>query len=214
MVGSTDSWKSSILTISVYQRSEGKPWLKTAGPWKGRCGKNGLAWGRGLHPVPKNLPAKIEGDWRSPAGVFALGGVWGYEKSVPRMPGMAYRQISSRDLWVEDPASEHYNRHLILDHEPRTLWEKKAQMRQNDHAHSLKLFIAHNIDPAPLSGAGSSIFFHIWRNNGSRATAGCSTMNEIHLRALIATLDPGKNPVYVLLPFEDYQRLKPGWSLP
>ena len=81
---------------------------------------------------------------------------------------MKYRQITSRDLWVEDPTSPHYNRHLVLNREPLESWEKKAQMRQNDYPHSLKLFIAHNTEPKPVPRAGSSIFFHIWRSSGTR----------------------------------------------
>lgn len=214
VVGRAESWQSSNLTLFVFERDPGQGWRATAGPWKARCGRKGLAWGRGLHPPVRKPFVKAEGDWRSPAGVFKLGGVWGYGETVKRMPGVSYRRITSRDLWVEDPASSHYNRHLILDHEPTALWEKKAQMRQNDYPHSLKLFIAHNTDPRPLPGAGSSIFFHIWRSMGESATAGCTTMEEIHLRSLIAGLDPRKKPVYVLLPLKEYERLKPTWSLP
>ena len=91
---------------------------------------------------------------------------------------MSYRQVTTRDLWVEDPASPHYNKHLILSHEPRDPWEKKAQMRQNDYPHSLKLFVAHNVYPKPIPGAGSSIFFHIWRSGGTSPTAGCSSLKK------------------------------------
>ena len=214
IVGTSESWQSSHLTLSIYERAPGQSWRQAAGPWKGRCGKKGLAWGRGLHPASSAAPVKKEGDWRSPAGVFTLGGVWGYEKSIKKRPGTNYHQITTRDLWVEDPTSAHYNRHLTLNHEPRKLWEKRAQMRQNDYPHSLKLFIAHNTEPKPLPGAGSSIFFHIWRSGGTLPTAGCTTMKEIHLRSVIAGLEPSKNPVYVLLPLQDYRKLKSVWLLP
>lgn len=214
VVGTTETWKGSHLSVSIYERNQGQSWQQTGGPWSGRCGKKGLAWGRGLHPKTTSVPIKAEGDWRSPAGVFKLGGVWGYGKSVERKPGMSYRQVTTRDLWVEDPASPHYNKHLILSHEPRDPWEKKAQMRQNDYPHSLKLFVAHNVYPKPIPGAGSSIFFHIWRSGGTSPTAGCSSLKEIHLRSLIARLDPRKKPVYVLLPLQDYRRLKSTWALP
>ena len=214
IVGTTETWQSSHVTLSVYERTSGQSWQQTNGPWKGRCGKKGLAWGLGLHPKPSSSLIKAEGDWRSPAGVFSLGGVWGYEASVKRRPGMKYRQITSRDLWVEDPTSPHYNRHLVLNREPLEPWEKKAQMRQNDYPHSLKLFIAHNTEPKPVPRAGSSIFFHIWRSSGTRPTAGCTTLREINLRSLIAGLDPHKKPVYVLLPLQDYRQLKSAWDLP
>jgi L,D-peptidoglycan transpeptidase YkuD (ErfK/YbiS/YcfS/YnhG family) len=110
-----------------------------------------------------------------------------------------------------------YNRHLTLDHEPRTEWEKKAQMRQNDYPHSLKLYIGHNTAytsrPAK-PGGGSAIFFHIWRNGGKSATSGCTTLPEANLRQLISTIDPKKNPLYVLLPQAEYTKLRAEWKLP
>jgi len=127
---------------------------------------------------------------------------------------MPYTQITSRDLWVEDPDSPDYNRHIRLDAEPATAWEKEQQMKQNDPAHALKLFIEHNAAATIRPGAGSSIFFHIWRGGGSKATAGCTTMSEPNLRSLIAALDPSKNPLFVILPEDDYTRLRDTWKLP
>ena len=69
--------------------------------------------------------------------------------------------------------------------------QKKGQMRQNDHAHSLKLYIGHNdaiLGGRPVPGLGSAIFFHIWRGGGSTATAGCTTMHETMLKQLIARI--------------------------
>lgn len=213
VVGITSSWDSSHVTVFLYEK-QGGAWRQAAGPWKGRAGKSGLAWGRGLHPVPDGARTKQEGDWRSPAGVFRIGGVWGYHDRIQKHPQLPYRKVTSRDLWVEDPASPHYNRHLVLEHEPRPGWEKKAQMKQDDYPHSLKLFIEHNVRPKPVPGAGSSIFFHIWRGGGAKPTSGCTTLPEADLRTLIARLDPGKNPLYVLLPKPDYDKLRAAWMLP
>ena len=45
-------------------------------------GRNGLAWGRGLHPIDSALlPIKTEGDGKSPAGVFTLSSAFGYAAS-------------------------------------------------------------------------------------------------------------------------------------
>ena len=65
-----------------------------------------------------------------------------------------------------------------------------------------------------VKGGGSSIFFHIWRDNGGRPTAGCTVMSEDKLRDLIARIDPGKRPVYVLLTKEDYAKVRKAWGLP
>jgi L,D-peptidoglycan transpeptidase YkuD (ErfK/YbiS/YcfS/YnhG family) len=159
VLGIAADWDSSRVTLTLHERA-GSGWTQVEGPWPGRLGRDGLVWGLGSHPLPEGAKVKREGDWRAPAGVFPIGGVWGYERSIRKHPRLPYRQVTSRDLWIEDPASPAYNRNLILDHEPATAWEKKQQMKQDDPAHALKLFIAHNPPPKPVAGRGSSIFFH------------------------------------------------------
>ena len=214
VLGVASDWDSSKVRLSLHERDSSGRWKIVGTPWEGRLGKSGLSWGRGIHPVPTGSIMKKEGDWKAPAGVFRIGGAWGYGATVKKHPKLAYRQITTRDLWVEDSKSPSYNRHLILDREPQSAWEKKQQMRQNDYPHSLKLFIAHNEPPNATPGGGSAIFFHIWRGGGSKPTAGCTTMPEERLRQIIAWINPGENPLYVLLPESEYKRLRGEWRLP
>jgi len=213
VVGVADGWDSSHATLSFHQK-HGGIWQRVGDPWPARLGKNGLVWGLGLHPLPCAAATKHEGDWRAPAGVFGMGGVWGYAAAVRKHPQWPYHQIGPRDLWIEDSASPQYNQHLRLDHEPASAWEKQQQMKQNDPAHALKLFIAHNAPPKVLANAGSAIFFHIWRAGGDKPTAGCTTMAEAKLRDLISQLNPARKPLYILLPKAEYAALRTEWKLP
>jgi L,D-peptidoglycan transpeptidase YkuD (ErfK/YbiS/YcfS/YnhG family) len=213
LVGTASGWDSSTVTLRLYEKSAGT-WKPVTGPWQGRLGKNGLIWGKGIHPVQDGVATKEEGDNRSPAGVFTIGGAWGYEPTISKHPSLPYHQVTARDLWVEDPASQQYNRHVILPHDPATPWEKKQQMKQTDPAHSLKLFIAHNAPPKVIPHAGSSIFFHIWRREGAAPTAGCTTMEKSKLQWLISRIDPTKRPLYVLLPKTEYEKYRADWKLP
>jgi L,D-peptidoglycan transpeptidase YkuD (ErfK/YbiS/YcfS/YnhG family) len=213
LVGTAAGWDSSEATLRLFEKSGGR-WQQVGGTWNARLGKSGLVWGLGLHPLPEGARIKQEGDSRTPAGVFRIGGAWGYAPDIARHPGMPYTRITSRDLWIEDSSSPSYNRHVRLAAEPAGAWEKKQQMKQDDPAHALKLFIAHNAGPVIRPGAGSSIFFHIWRADGAKPTAGCTTMSKKNLRSLIAALEPAKNPVYVILPEADYARLRTAWKLP
>lgn len=213
IVGISSGWNTSHVVLHRYEKDPRGAWRLVSQPFKGRLGANGLAWGRGLHPVPANSQMKREGDRRSPAGVFTLGGAWAYNPKTKRHPNLSFNVITSRDLWVEDPTSPHYNKHLRLDREPSLAWEKKAQMRQNVQAHSLKLFINHNAPPA-IPGAGSSIFFHIWRGGGSKATFGCTTMHQSELEHLVQWVNPKRRPVYILLPQAEYQAKRLQWKLP
>ena len=213
LVGVADNWDSSYVTLTLYEK-KGLGWKQVGSSWKGRLGKNGLVWGKGIHPVTAGARTKKEGDRRAPAGVFDLGGAWGYAPSIKKSPNLNYVQVTSRCLWYEDSSSPYYNQFRMLDYEPQTTAEKKAQMKQGDYAHSLKLFIAHNAYPKTTPGDGSSIFFHIWRNGGGSSTFGCTTMEEGNLKNLIATVEPTKRPVYVLLPKAEYDRYKGEWKLP
>ncbi len=213
LVGTSDGWDNSHVTLTYYEKSDGR-WQPVGESWQGRLGKSGLVWGSGLNPVPRGVPTKREGDKRSPAGVFALGGAWGYDATIRKNPKQFYHQVTRRDLWVEDPESPHYNEFVVLDHDPSTAWEKKQQMKQGDYAHALKLFIAHNPAPKAVPNAGSSIFFHIWRGGGSIPTAGCTTMEKSKLQEVISRIDPARNPLYVLLPKSEYQKYRADWKLP
>ena len=212
ILGVADGWNSSNVTLSYHEKKNGK-WVAIGPSWTGRLGKSGLVWGLGIHPNPKGASVKKEGDQRSPAGVFAIGGAWGYDRGIKKNPKLYYRQVTSRDLWVEDPESDQYNRNVVLDHEPATKWEKSQQMKQGDYPHSIKLFIAHNAPPRVVANRGSSIFFHIWRNDGKSPTAGCTTMPEKKLRDLISRIDPDRKPVYVLLPKAEYESHRAEWKL-
>lgn len=213
VVSVTSSWTSSAANLYLYEKKNGK-WVTKFGPWTVRIGRTGSAWGRGIQNNPSGVTLKKEGDHKSPAGVFSIGGAWGYADNIQKKKLLPYRKITPMDLWIEDSKSPYYNQHLVLKHLPKNSWEKKAQMKQGDYAHSLKLFIAHNSHPKAVPNAGSAIFFHIWRGGGTRPTAGCTTMSEEKLKQLIAWIDPTKKPLYVLLPQAEYTARRALWKLP
>lgn len=218
ILGIAEGWDSSHVTLSLVEK-RGGTWVRVLGPIPGRLGKNGLVWGLGVHTNPQGAVIKAEGDGRSPAGVFRIGGLWVTNKQPVehdrRIPEV---KVGPNDLWVSDFRTPHlYNRWVRLDHPASTAWEKREQMRQTDYAHSIKLLICHNTAETkgrPIVGAGSSIFFHIWRRDGGSPTAGCTSMSEPNLRALIARLAPELHPVYILLPKQEYVRLRSNWQLP
>lgn len=214
ILGLADNWNSSKVQLQRFNKTE-TGWQKIGSPWPGRLGKAGLAWGRGLHPSNLPGPIKKESDNRAPCGVFKLGNAYGYATTMPHHPNLRYIPIDERDLWVDDPSSSYYNQHLRLrEKRPLTVWENKQQMRLNDEAHSLKLFIAHNAAPHALPGLGSSIFFHIWREDGRKASAGCTTISRERLSELIQWVDPLRQPLFVLLPRPIYEKVKSEWKLP
>jgi L,D-peptidoglycan transpeptidase YkuD (ErfK/YbiS/YcfS/YnhG family) len=214
VLGLAKGWDDSHVVLQRWQ-FQGTDWVTVGDRFPGRTGKNGLAWGRGLHPI--NMPGayKKEGDARAPAGVFKIGNAFGYAPKLLCHPDLVYHRVTEQDMWVEDPESEFYNQHRQLPGRgPQTEWERKQQMRLGDYAHSLKLFIEHNTAPNTLPGAGSAIFFHIWREDGRKPAWGCTTMAEDDLRRMISWVDPNQKPIYVLLPIDVYDQVKVAWGLP
>lgn len=142
---------------------------------------------------------KREGDGRSPGGVFAIGGAFGYGREPPDGLRIPYRPLSPGSVCVDDPGSALYNR--IVD--PDTLsgssdWASAEPMRR-DLSHGDDLYrwgveISHN--PRGEPGAGSCIFFHVWRGPGS-PTVGCTAMAAADLLDLARWLDPRAEPVVV-----------------
>lgn len=214
LVAIPDSWNSRHASLQLYRRASARDaWVKTNTPIPVHLGRRGLAWGRGLHPAQPGLQ-KREGDGKSPAGLFLLGNIlYGYADRSP-IPGWRYRQVTDRDLWIEEPSSPLYNRHLILSaHEPFPPDHHYHLMRQADPAHALKLFIRHNAQPDIKPGAGSAIFFHLCRANDA-VTTGCTSMEEPAFRTLLESFLPKDESVYVLVPRAEYDRLKAAWKLP
>jgi len=215
IVGTSRHWDDSEVQVQRWERQSSGKWKRVGSRWKGRIGSAGAAWGLGLHPGIPFGPTKREGDKRAPAGVFRIGNAYGYAPSVSKKASLPYHQVTERDLWVEDSTSDYYNRHLQLSEgPPQTPWELQAQMRLDDPAHALRLFIAHNPPPNAVPGAGSAIFFHIWRQDGDAPTSGCTVQSRKHLETLISWVDPTQNPLYVLLPQEVYSRFRADWQLP
>ncbi|MGI9241464.1 MAG: L,D-transpeptidase family protein [Verrucomicrobiales bacterium] len=207
-----DSWNSSTGRLQCYERtSKGwRPAFARAIPVL--LGRNGLAWGRGLHQPSKSGRQKREGDGRAPAGVFRVGKIYTYDSRLPDGANYPFRTVTKWDAWVDDPTLPEYNRHIVVDPRRVPKWFEKQKMRHGDFAYRWLIEVRHNSDP-PKPGDGSAIFFHT-RRGPDRKTAGCTTMSSGDLIEIMRWLDPKKHPQYTLLPKAEYERLKSRWGLP
>lgn len=217
VVGLADSWNSTRGWILGYERAQANsPWQPAwVAPVPVLFGKNGLAWGRGLLPVPHGaggIPSKQEKDFRAPAGCFRIGMLFGYASAIPKGAQFPYYQITARDCWIDDIRHPDYNRHVTVNVRNPPPWYEKQKMRLGDFAYEWLLEIRHNSDP-PIPGAGSAIFFHI-RRGPDHPSAGCTTMAKDQLLNLIRWLRAEKNPHYVLLPRAEYAVRQTAWRLP
>ena len=213
IVGIAPTWNSMGGELRLLERPHGGEWAVVAGPFAVLFGKNGLAWGTGL--AGQNEPGlrKKERDGRAPAGVFAIGQVFGYNAQLP--PGADYpyyHQVTEADVWSDDPRSSNYNRHIVIDPKNPPDNYSREKMRSSDFAYEWLVEIRHNSDP-PVPGAGSAIFFHI-RRGVNRPTTGCTTMAKENLVKLITSLRANRHPCFVLLPAIEYDKKWKSWNLP
>lgn len=215
IVAQSADWSSNTATLQCYQRaSANAPWQPAfPKPWPVLLGRAGLAWGRGVFTPPANgIPAKVERDWKAPAGLFQLGQLFGYASSPPKGAFWPYVQVGPYDAWVDDSHSPYYNQHVRVSPRDIPPWFEKQKMRLGDSAYKWMLEIRHN--PAPAApGYGSAIFFHV-RRGPTKPSAGCTTMAVENLEAMIRWLDPRLSPHYVLLPRAEYGALRTAWGLP
>ncbi len=204
----TSGWANPSGLLIRYEKKE-NVWLKVGEPVKVMVGRNGLGWGRGLHPDILVGPGKKEGDGKGPAGIFQLGCAFGYAAKVPEGVKAEYRQVTEFDFFVDDVQSTDYNRWIRLSAEsnqPTDRWKSFERMKRKDHLYKLGMVVEHNTSPV-VQGKGSAIFLHIWRMEGA-PTAGCTSMSEENILTLFQWLDPDKSPLLIQVPEAELVQLQ------
>lgn len=206
-------WNSSKAILRRFERHDGQ-WHAVSVAQPVVIGRSGSAWGLGLHS-PQPGQQKREGDGRAPAGIFAIGPAFGYAPSVST--GLDYQPMTSQDYCIDVSDSPLYNQ--IVDSAKvgkEAIAGSTEPMRRDLHAqgdqrYKLGFVINHNPEYTPVGG--SCIFAHLWKSADS-TTAGCTAMAEPVMRDLLGWLDRRKRPRFVLLPRDEYERLRKSWWLP
>lgn len=159
---------------------KGGSWHPVSGAIAVTVGKNGIA--------PKGQ--KLEGDGRTPSGIYELRLAFGYEPSIETK--LNYRQATDNDFWVDDPRSIQYNQWVIG--QPQTV--SFEYLRRKDDLYKVGIVIEYNTQPI-VPGNGSAIFLHIWKSEGE-PTSGCVALSENNLRKLLSWLDLRRKPVIII----------------
>lgn len=205
-------WNTDQARLQRFAREADGHWHPVGDDVAVTIGKNGLAWGRGLHGAALGPgPVKVEGDGRAPAGVFTLSTAFAYNPAELWKPTkMPMHQVTDRTICVETITSKSYNRMLDEDDASPHDWVDPDRMLRPDGLYRYGLFVDHNYSDTK-AGAGSCIFMHLWRRPGS-PTVGCTAMNDPSMQVLLSWLDPADKPVLVQLPKAELVRLAPAWG--
>ena len=202
-------------TLYRYRRQDAEhPWMPVEDPFPVSIGRNGLAWGRGLHQIDESqMPLKKEGDGKSPAGVFRLGTAFG-QLPPDSLPGLTYPYLYLQEgvECVDDPQSRYYNQMVNRGEVDTVDWKSSEKMWHPGIWYQLGVVVEHNKSPVK-KGAGSCIFLHNWSTPGE-TTAGCTAMEPENLRRIVYWLKQHYFPVLVQLPKNLYLNYQEKWELP
>lgn len=205
-------WETAHGRLGLYERTSAQaPWRAVGEGFDVSLGRNGLAWGRGLHGAALEGPIKKEGDGKSPAGVFDLRLATGYAPQPPPQTKLRYRQATETLRCVDDSASGHYNQ-LVDERSVRKDWSSDEAMRRPDDLYRLLVWVGHNDQPV-AKDAGSCIFLHL-RDAPTAVTAGCTAFEPDRMERLLGWLDPAARPVLVQLPTSVMTAVGRAWDLP
>ena len=170
---------SDQVTLYVLEK-DGTIWRPAFPAFSGTIGSKGFA------PFDK----KLEGDGKSPTGIFPLGTAFGYNPSITTK--MPYRQVKEDDFWVDDVHSPDYNRWV----RGRPQAASMEKMKREDGLYRHGIVIAYNMDPI-VKGKGSAIFLHRGQEKG-KSTRGCVAVPEDQILRILAWLDPAQKPLMIM----------------
>ena len=214
----TPGWDSTTGELRRFVRDDiHSSWRRDGATVPIVVGRTGLAWGIGFDQLgaagaPTAGPRKIEGDGRSPAGIFPLDTAFGFSPpDSMRWVRLQYVRLTTATDCVDDTASVHYNTVVNRDAVPRVDWQSAEHMRRVAQ-YQLGVIVGYNASP-PVKSRGSCIFFHIW--SGPRSTTvGCTALDARELERFVAWLDPRARPVVVQVPAAVYPFVRGEWGLP
>lgn len=210
----TDSVNATDGFLYRFERlGDNKNWYPIAEKIPIVLGRNGMAWGWGLNPIDTSkLSIKIEGDGKSPAGVFTLSSAFGYARS-DEMKGLKihYIHITSTLECIDDVNSEFYNQLVNNNEVERIDWQSSEKMYFADIWYEQGIIVDQNINPI-IKGGGSCIFLHNW-SDPNETSAGCTEMDPVNLKEIIYWLDASANPVLVQLTQQLYNDYQQSWEL-
>lgn len=156
----------------VALEKKGKNWAVKFKPVLASIGRNGFA----------EPGLKAEGDGKSPTGLYDLGRLFTYEKSVNT--SLPFQQVTVEDKWIDDPSSADYNKYVRGETTARSF--EKLLLSSIDYKYCM--VIEYNTQP-PIKGKGSAIFFHL-ADKTYTPTSGCVAVEESDMQKILKWLKP------------------------
>lgn len=127
---------------------------------------------------------KVEGDWKTPLGVFPLRAMY-YRPDRVTLPStsLPVYEITKTSGWCDDPTMLEYNSFVELPFEGshEDLWRE-------DPLYDIIVVLGYNDTPA-VPGKGSAIFLHCMKD-AMTCTKGCLAIGQDELLRIVPMLSP------------------------
>lgn len=162
------------------ERKRGK-WSIAIGPIRASIGRNGFA-------LPEN---KIEGDGKTPSGLYDLGKLYSYESNLDTK--LPFQQVDSLDKWIDDSSSKDYNKYVRGETSAKSF--EYLKLKSIDYKYCM--VIEYNTQPI-VKGKGSAIFFHV-ANETYSPTAGCVAVAEKDMVQFLNWFKPNKKKAMLVI---------------
>jgi D-alanyl-D-alanine dipeptidase len=212
VVVTTKDWSAVQGKAQLFERKTTKSrWTAVTESFPVVVGEKGMAWSKELNELPSDtgrVLLKTEGDGKSPAGIFRLTSAFASAEQKVKLP---FTKLIESTECVDDVNSSHYNKIVDKFKVGNYDWTSSEKMLAVGEQYDLGVFVAHNSER--MTGAGSCIFLHIWKDETS-GTLGCTAMERANLEKIFAWIDSAKNPVLIQLPEDSYRQFQTMWKLP
>lgn len=156
-------------------------WSIAIGPIRASIGRNGFA-------LPEN---KIEGDGKTPSGLYDLGKLYSYESNLDTK--LPFQQVDSLDKWIDDSSSKDYNKYVRGETSAKSF--EYLKLKSVDYKYCM--VIEYNTQPI-AKGKGSAIFFHV-ANETYSPTAGCVAVAEKDMVQFLNWFKPNKKKAMLII---------------
>jgi L,D-peptidoglycan transpeptidase YkuD (ErfK/YbiS/YcfS/YnhG family) len=178
LVVNDNDTSNKVVLVALEKRN--RKWKIKFNPVLASIGRNGFA-----------LPGKkMEGDGKSPTGIYNLGQLFSYESSINSE--LPFIQTSEDDKWIDDSNHADYNRYV----KGNTTAASFEHLHLSGIYYKYCMVIEYNTHPV-VKGNGSAIFFHVADSNYS-PTAGCVAIKESDMNTILNWLKPNLNKAIIM----------------
>jgi L,D-peptidoglycan transpeptidase YkuD (ErfK/YbiS/YcfS/YnhG family) len=129
---------------------------------------------------------KVEGDGKTPTGIFKLREVFYREDKVLNISAkLPIRKIEENHGWCDDSESKDYNKFIYLP--SNDCHSSEFLHRIEDDAYDIIVPLGYN-DENIIKGKGSAIFLHVFKEN-NEPTAGCVAIDKNEFLELLKQIN-------------------------